>query len=117
MTDAIRITQAELQEISDLERELAWKQRHLEEVKANLLILLREGVQVEPGRFDAQLVTRVGRAVPWKVLFIERVGQAAANEVKREFKTHVYYEVQVVEHATPPLWRDGAGATGGETEG
>jgi hypothetical protein len=40
MTIPIRITQAELNEISDLEREVAWKKQHLEEMKSNLMVLL-----------------------------------------------------------------------------
>lgn len=114
MTLPIRITQAELKEISELQRELAWKEQHLEDMKANLLVLLREGVPIEQGRFDARLDTCVGRAVPWKQLFIERVGQEAADMAKREFKTHVYYEVRVMEHAVPPLWQSGTGETGAE---
>src|SRR5260370_9542516 len=104
MTQHIRITQSELHEISEMERELAWKGKHVEDMKANLMVLLREGVQVEKGRFDARLITRIGRAVPWKQVFIERVGQAAADLIRRTFKTHVYFEVQVVEHAVLPLW-------------
>jgi hypothetical protein len=110
MTQHIQITQSELHEISDLERELAWKGKHVEEMKANLMVLLREGVQVEKGRFDARLVTRIGRAVPWKQVFIERVGQAAADLIRRTFKTHVYFEVQVVEHAVLPLWQGQEGS-------
>lgn len=104
MTEPIRITQAELSEISELERELPWKQQHLKDMKANLQVLLREGVSIEPGRFGAKLVTRIGRAVPWKKIFIERMGQAAADLLRRTFKTHVYYDVEVVEHAVRPLW-------------
>jgi hypothetical protein len=114
MTHPIRITQAELKEISELEREVAWKQKHLEEMKGTLMVLLREHVPVEDGRFDARLVTRVGRPVPWKQEFISRLGEAVANLVKRAYKTHVFYEVQVMEHAVPPLWRSGAGETSTE---
>jgi hypothetical protein len=105
MTHQIQITQSELHEISDLQRELAWKSKHLEEMKSTLEVLLREGVPIEKGRFSARLVTRIGRAVPWKQLFIERIGQAAADLLKRTFKTHVYFEVEVMEHAVLPLWR------------
>jgi hypothetical protein len=104
MTIPIRITQAELREFSELQRELAWKEQSLEGMKSTLMVLLREGAEIEPGRFDARLATRIGRAVPWKQLFVERLGQATADSLKREFKTHVYYEVEVLEHAVPPLW-------------
>ena len=115
MTHQIQITQSERHEISDLQRELAWKGKHLEEMKGTLMVLLREGVRVEKGRFDARLVTRVGRAVPWKRLFIERLGQAAADLLKRSFKTHVYFEVEVMEHAVLPLWRDQEGSDEAES--
>lgn len=113
MTLPIQISQAELREISELERELPLMKKHLEDMKSSVLVLLREGASVESGRFDAKLVTRIGRPVPWKKLFIDKVGQAAADFLKRTFRTTVYFDVQVVEHATLPLWLnkgDGADA-------
>jgi hypothetical protein len=114
MTLPITITQAELKEISELEREVAWKTQHLKDLKANLLVLVRGGVSVEAGRFDVRLDTCIGRAVPWKQLFIDRVGTEAADLARREFKTHVYYEVRVVEHAVPPLWQGSGDETDAE---
>lgn len=114
MTHPITITQLELKEVSELEREVAWKQKHLEDMKGTLLVLLRGGAEIEDGRFDAKLVTRIGRPVRWKQEFIARLGDVVANLVKRQYKTHVFYEVQVLEHAVPPLWRNGAGQTGAE---
>lgn len=111
MTHPIRITQSELKDVSELERELAWKQKQLEEMKGTLLVLLRGGAAVEEGRFDARLVTRIGRPVPWKLEFIARLGENVANLVKHDYKTHVFYEVQVLEHAVPPLWRNNADET------
>lgn len=112
MTHPITITQAELSEISELERELSYKEQHLKDMKANLLVLLREGVPIESGRFDARLMTCIGRAVPWKQEFLEHLGQDVADAVKHKYKTHVYYDVQVLEHAVPPLWRNGMGEEG-----
>jgi hypothetical protein len=109
MTHPIKITQAELKEVSELERELTWKQKHLEEMKGTLLVLLRGGAEVEDGRFDAKLEKRIGRPVPWKREFIARLGEAVANLVKHDYKTHIWFEVKVMEHAVPPLWRSGAG--------
>jgi hypothetical protein len=105
MTHPIQITQAELSEINGLERELAYKKKHLEDMRGTVEVLLREGVPVEEGRFDARLATRIGRAVPWKVVCLEQLGQAAVDAIKRTFKTHVYLELEVLEHAVPPLWR------------
>jgi hypothetical protein len=112
MTLPFKITQAELIEINDLERELPLKTKHLQEMRANLLVLLRAGAEIEQGRFDARVVKRIGRAVPWKQLFIEKIGQAAADLLKRTFKTHIYYEAEVVEHAIRPLWLGGNGDSG-----
>lgn len=114
MTHPIKITQAELKEVSELERELLWKQKHLEEMKGTLLVLLRGGAEIEDGRFDARLETRIGRPVPWKKEFIARLGEALANLVKRDYRTHVWFEVKVMEHAVPPLWRSGTGETSTE---
>jgi hypothetical protein len=109
MTHPITITQAELKDFSELEREVKMKKQQCEEKKESLLLLLRGGAAVEDGRFDARLITRVGRNVRWQFEFISRLGEAVANAVKREYKTHVWYELQVMEHAVPPLWR---GTTG-----
>jgi hypothetical protein len=112
MTLPFKITQSELIEINELERDLPLKTKHLQEMKANLLVLLREGAEIEQGRFDARVVKRIGRAVPWKQCFIDKLGQAAADLLKRTFKTHIYFEAEVVEHAIPPLWRRGNGDLG-----
>jgi hypothetical protein len=61
MTHPIKITQAELKEFSELERELSWRQKHLEEMRGTIMVLLRGGAEVEDGRFDAKLVTRVAQ--------------------------------------------------------
>ena len=112
MTHPITITQAELKDFSELEREAKVKQQQYLERKENLLLLLRGGVGVEDGRFDARLITRVGRSPRWKFEFISRLGEAVANAVKRQYKVHVWYDLQVMEHAIPPLWRNGASETG-----
>ncbi|HXT87122.1 MAG TPA: hypothetical protein VN745_08880 [Verrucomicrobiae bacterium] len=64
ITDAPRITQAELSEINDLERELPLKRLQLASMKENLLLMLRAAVPIEPGRFDAEIAKRIGRPVP-----------------------------------------------------
>jgi hypothetical protein len=99
------ITQAELMQINELERNLPLQKRQLQEMKDNLLALLRAGAPIEEGRFDARIAKRIGRPVPWKKCFIEKVGQAAADLIKRAFKTTVYFEAEVVEHAITPHWR------------
>lgn len=107
--EGIRITQHELAEIAELEREAAWRQRKAEELKGNLLPLLRAGVPIEPGRFDVRLDKRIGRNPPWKQLVINVLGPDAAERYKRQFPVHIYYEIIVVEHAVPPLWKGSVG--------
>jgi len=109
MTLPIRVTQAELSEINDLEREIPLKRQRLEGMKANLLIMLREGVPIEPGRFDAKVVRRIGRPVPWRQILIDRLGRPAVDALKRAFKTTIWYEAKVVEYATLPLWNKNSG--------
>lgn len=106
MSIEIRITQAELREISELERELPLKKLRLASMKQNLLVMLQEGVRVEPGRFDAKIVMRIGRAVRWRQVLIERLGQATVDAIKRAFKTTVYHEAKVLEYARMPLFDD-----------
>jgi len=111
----VRITQAELKEINELERELPFKKQHLEEMKSSVMALLQAHAPIEEGRFDAKIVMRVGRSVPWRQLLIDRIGQVAANLLKRQFKTHVYPEVRIIEHAVPPLWRGKTGTDEAES--
>jgi hypothetical protein len=105
------IRQSELSEISDLQRELAYKKQHLEELRSSVSVMLREGIQVEEGRFDAKMVTHIGRPVPWKVICLEGFGQAAFDAIKRRYKTHTYLELHIYEHAVPPLWRGREGSS------
>jgi hypothetical protein len=105
------IRQSELSEINELQRELAHKKRHLEELRGSVEVMLREGIQVEEGRFEARMATRIGRAVPWKLVCLEKLGQAAFDAIKRTFKTHVYLELEVLEHAVPPLWLSREGSS------
>jgi len=104
ITDAPRITQAELSEINDLERELPLKRLQLASMKENLLLMLRAAVPIEPGRFDAEIAKRIGRPVPRRRLLVERVGQPAVDAMKRVFKATVWYEAKIREYATLPLW-------------
>lgn len=113
--EGIRIRQEELGEIAGLEREISVKQKRVEELKSNLFPLLRAGVPIEPGRFDVRLDKRFGRSVPWKQLVINELGAEAADGYKSQFPVHIWFEVVVVEHAVPPLWKESAGEiSGGE---
>lgn len=63
---------------------------------------------VELGRFDAHLVKVPGRHVPWRIGFIEYLGQKLADEFKKRFPVSIRFDVKVEEHAVPPLWTDGS---------
>jgi hypothetical protein len=51
--EGVLISQAELQEIYELQRELISKQNHLEELKSNVKTLLIGKVPIQSGRFMA----------------------------------------------------------------
>jgi hypothetical protein len=111
--EGIRITQRELEEIVDLDREIAWRKKRSDELKSNLKPLLQAGVAIEPGRFDARLRKQIGRSVPYRQLVIDRLGLDVADRFKKLYPAHVFFEVEVLEHAVPPLWKgidDSAGA-------
>jgi hypothetical protein len=69
-------------------------------------------VRVQPGRFDAKLKKIPFRNVPWKVLVLDRLGQAAADLFKKLYPVRIRFEVVVVEYAVEPLWKgkDDSGA-------
>lgn len=102
----IEITQDELREISELQREVAVRNKRLEELKVNVKAMLLSHIRIQPGRFDAKLRKFVSRSVPWKSLVIERLGQSVADWFKKLYPPHVRFEIEVVEHAVLPLWKD-----------
>ena len=99
------ITQAELRAISELEREIPRMKRELDERRGAVDLMLREGIKLEEGRFEAELVTCISRPVPWKVICLEQLGQAAFDAIKKRFKASIYKKLVVREHAILPLWR------------
>jgi hypothetical protein len=102
----VQITQLELAEMAELEREAAWRTKRLDELKSSVKAMLMSHIPVEPGRFDAKLRKQVGRNVPWKSLVIEKLGENVAEWFKRLHPVHVRFDVEVVEHAIMPLWKD-----------
>lgn len=73
--------------------------------------MLLHHAQVELGRFDALLIKRPGRHVPWRLGFIEYLGGALADEFKKRFPVQMRFEIRIEEHAVLPLWNNG-GTTG-----
>jgi hypothetical protein len=109
--EGIKITQRELEEIAELEREVAWRKKKSDELKSNLKPLLQAHVEIEAGRFDARLAKKIGRSVPYRKLVIEKLGLAVADWYKSLYPPHVFFEVEVVEHAVPPLWKGLGGSS------
>jgi len=101
----VRITQAELAEIAEHDREIAWRSKRAEDLKANVKAMLLGKIPIEPGRYDARLKTRISRHVPWKDLVMEKLGPQVAEWFKRLYPATPFAEVMVVEHAVPPLWK------------
>lgn len=100
----IRVTQQELQEIFELERDVAPKLKRIEELKSNVKALLIHKAQVELGRFDAFLVKMASRHVPWRQAVVDYLGLPFTEEFKKRFPVSLRCDVKVEEHAVLPLW-------------
>lgn len=103
----VQITQQELQEIHELERDVVPKLARIEELKSNVKVLLFHKMPVELGRFDARLIKRFQRHVPWRQCVVDLRGVEFAEAYKKKFPPQMFCEVMVEEHATTPLWRNG----------
>ena len=108
---AVQITQRELQEIFDLERELQEKEKHLEELKQNVKVLMFAKAPVEQGRFVPHLVKIPGRNVPWKQVVVEELGADFMENCRKRFPVKMRFDLKVEEHAVLPLWKDGANSS------
>jgi hypothetical protein len=106
----VQVTQQELEEIFNLERDVAPKQKRIEEMKSNVKALLLHKMPVEIGRFDVHLIKRPHRNVPWAQAVVDYLGQKFADAFKRRFPVYLRVEVKVEEHAVAPLWKDGSGS-------
>jgi hypothetical protein len=110
----VQVTQQELQEIFDLQRDVTPKLKRIEELKQSVKALLIHKMPVELGRFDATLIKLPGRHIPWRLGFIEYLGTKLAEEYKKRFPVQMRFDVKVEEHAVLPLWKNGgASGTGG----
>jgi len=104
----VQITQQELQEIYELEQDVAPKLKRIEELKQGVKALLIAKMSVELGRFDAHLIKRMVRSVPWRQAVIDHLGLQFAESFKKRFPLRMFCEVAVEEHAVPPLWKSGS---------
>ena|SRR5271156_4750849 len=107
----VQVTQQELQEIFDLQRDVTPMLKRIEELKQSVKALLIHKMPVELGRFDATLIKLPGRHIPWRLGFIEYLGTKLAEEYKKRFPVQMRFDVKVEEHAVLPLWKNG-GASG-----
>jgi hypothetical protein len=106
----VQVTQAELQEIVDLERDIAPKVKCVEELKEGVKALLIAKRPVEFGRFDVSLVWRYLRHPGWKQIVIDNLGPEFAEECRRRAPGHALCDLRVEEHAVLPLWNSGGTA-------
>jgi len=103
----VQVTQQELQEICELEREIAPKLKRIEELKQSVKILLMNKMPVELGRFDVRLVGKSVRHVPWKDAVVQNLGLDWAENYRKRFPAQYICDILVEEHATLPLWKNG----------
>ncbi|SRR6266700_4911922 len=108
-----QITQHELQEIYELDRDLAQMQERSVLLKTTVKAMLFEKIPVEPGRFDARLVYRTMRHPAWKQAVLDNLGPEFAEDFRKSSSSSTLVELLVEEHAVPPLWKqmmDGSGS-------
>ncbi len=108
----VRITQQELKEIFELDRDIAQRQERVDHLKANVKALLVAKMPIEPGRFYARLDYRTVHQPAWKQAVIDNLGADFAEEFRRNSHSSVLCEVRVEEHAILPLWKDRAENSG-----
>jgi hypothetical protein len=113
----VQVTQQELEEIFNLERQVAPLLKRIEELKSGVKALLIHKMPVELGRFDALLIKRPGRHVPWRQAVVDYLGLKFAEQFKKRFPVSMRFEVRVEEHAVLPLWKTGAEAAGDQANG
>jgi uncharacterized Fe-S cluster-containing protein len=70
----VQVTQAELKEIVDLERDIAPKVKRVEELKEGVKALLIAKKPVELGRFDVSLLWRYVRHPAWRQIVVDKLG-------------------------------------------
>lgn len=100
------IKQSDLQQIHDLQAEIADKQSKLDDLVESVKKLMFAKAPVENGRFDALLAYRRSHLVAWKQVVIEKLGQAYAEAVRKAAPTVTRCDLRVIEHAIPPLWKN-----------
>jgi hypothetical protein len=111
----IQITQQELQEIYELDRELAQMEERSILLKSTIKALLFEKMPVEPGRFGARLVFRTVHHPASKQAVVDNLGPEFAEDFRKSSSSGTLVEVVVEEHAVPPLWKQMMDSSGSES--
>jgi hypothetical protein len=99
------IRQSDLQQIHDLQDEIAGKQSKLASISEQVKQLMFAKAPIEPGRFDARLSFKTMHQVAWKQVVIDKLGQAYAEAVRKAAPTVRRCDLTVIEHAILPLWK------------
>lgn len=99
------IRQADLQQIHDLQAQIADTQLRLDDITEQVKQLMFAKAPIERGRFDARLSYIRMHNVPWKQVVIDKLGSAYAEEVRKATPTTTRCELKIIEHAIPPLWK------------
>jgi hypothetical protein len=114
-THGVRITQQELQEIFELDRDITQRQERVNHLIENIKALLFEKMPVEPGRFNARLIFRTVHHPAWKQAVIDNLGTAFAESFRKGSSSSTLCEVMVEVHAIPPLWKQTMGTSESES--
>jgi hypothetical protein len=101
----IQVTQHELRELCELQRDVAEKEKRIEELKSNIKALLIAKIPIEAGRFYARLFTRTVHHVAWKQAVIDNLGFEFAESFRKDSPSSILCDVIVEEYAGLPLWK------------
>src|SRR5580700_6296011 len=94
----VRITQQELMEIYELDRDIAHRQERSAHLKSNVEAMLKEKRPIESGRFYARLIWRTFHHTAWKQVVIDQLGVDFAERARKNSPSNKVCEVMVEEH-------------------
>lgn len=100
----IQITQKELGTMFYLQRNITQMTEQLDHMKSNVKAMLIGGIQVELGRYDANLDWRYVRHPAWRQVVVDNLGAQFAEDIFKNTPGHRICDVRVEEHAVLPLW-------------
>lgn len=101
----VLITQQELQEIYELRRRIAQDAERCEHLEEGVMALLIAKMEVELGRYDAELVWRHMHHPAWRQAVEDNLGHEWAENFRKNSPSNPVPCLKVEEHATLPLWK------------